>query len=509
MTTPLVFNGIDGSTGHYLQDETSAADLARFILGEDEPIPSPRVEHDGAILNELRARHFRDANPSHAPAWDVEPSDLASAGWGVIFAHDGAPAIKDALKELLEHRKAQAGCIKERYYREFSGAEGYRAGAPNESKQTLLARYYTTPGMPAHPDQVPYYLLIVGDPERIPYRFQYQLDIEYAVGRLHFETLDGRPDLDAYASYAHSVVEAETTGLSLPRRAAFFGVCNDDDPATTLSATELVAPLPEELRAKVAGGAGWEFQTLLGPHARKENLASLLGGNQTPALLFTASHGMGFPSGHQRQAPHQGALLCQEWPGPHKWSREIPEDFYFAADDVGGDAGLLGLIAFHFACFGAGTPQLSDFDHLRGLSKRSGLAPRAFVARLPQRLLGHPRGGALAVVGHVERAWSTSFLGDARGGRQLQAFQGALARLLQGYPVGYAMEVFNQRYAALSEALAYELNEIQYGKAPDVFTLSGMWTVNNDARSYVVFGDPAVRLLVNNKPPIRVEPPRS
>ncbi|MCP4367615.1 MAG: hypothetical protein GY797_05815, partial [Deltaproteobacteria bacterium] len=225
----------------------------------------------------------------------------------------------------------------------------------------------------ADPDKVPYYLLIVGNPETINYRFQSQLDVQYAVGRIDFGD-----DLDAYDNYARSVVEAESGRVKLPRDVSFFGVANTDDPATALSADNLVSPLVEHLK----GHANWKINAFLKDEAKKSQLAQLLGGDQTPALLFTASHGMEFPNGNKHQIPHQGALLCQDWPGPNHWRGTIPQDLYFAGDDLPGNANLLGLLGFFFACYGGGTPKFDEFAK-QAFKDRAEIAPHAFLAGLP------------------------------------------------------------------------------------------------------------------------------
>lgn len=471
----LAFNGVDGATGGYLLPPMSPDQLSGIVRGE-----SP----DPALAKELSWWHHRFSEPTFAPVEGVDPKDLAQTGWGVVFAAGTDAAVREALKELLDHRRAAAGGR----YKEFTAELAYR---PGESKRDFLARHGAGPG-PVDPDKVPYYLLLVGDPESLPYSFQYQLDVQYGVGRIHFDSVE------EYRAYAHNVVAAETSPPRRPPIVSFFAVQNPDDRATGLSTSELVAPLAEKLSATTAGR--FKVQTDAASAATKDRLGQLLGGDATPGLLFTASHGVGFPKGHASQARHQGALLCQDWLGPVQHKGPLEPKHYFSADDVAAEADLSGLLAFHFACYGAGTPRYDEFAAQSGVqgassATRPELAAGAFVSALPKRLLSHPAGGALAVIGHVERAWGYSFLWPGAG-RQTAVYESCLARLLDGHPVGSAFEYFNQRYAELSSDLSVVLEDIKYGKAPDHMELGAMWTENNDARGFAVVGDPAVRLAV-------------
>ena len=78
-----------------------------------------------------------------------------------------------------------------------------------------------------------------------------------------------------------------------------------------MSADNLIAPLSEEFGA---WKEDWTFNTYLREKATKAQLGNLLGGDQTPSLLFTASHGMSFSAGQRSTNKSQGALLCQDSP---------------------------------------------------------------------------------------------------------------------------------------------------------------------------------------------------
>ncbi|HET7502993.1 MAG TPA: hypothetical protein VFK02_18360 [Kofleriaceae bacterium] len=476
----LVAYGVDATTGEYLLPEIVPSRIARAVTGAP-PTPEELADADARRLSMLQT--------PFGVVEGVDPNDLSQSGWAVAFpavaegseAAARQAAVRDALAPLLVHRRAEAGAL----YQEYTGERGYRAG---ETKQQYLARLGAGPG-PVRPQKVPYYLLLVAAPEEIPFQVQYQLDVQYAVGRIAFDTVE------EYARYARSVVDAETGQVTRARRASFFGVANPDDVATQLSADHLVAPLVEYVTGR-GDRHGFTVDSQLGDAATRARLIELLA--DPPALLFTASHGMGFPSGHDAQRDRQGAILCQDWPGP---GNRVGREHYFTGEDLPAQADLRGMIGVLFACFGGGTPMRDDFAH-RALGEADArtLSPAPLIARLPQRMLGHPAGGALAVVGHIDRAWGSAFLWidpeqELETQSHREVFESLLDSLLAGKRLGLAMESFSNRYAELAADLSERIDGILSRRETyDDAELAHMWICSSDARNYAVLGDPAVRL---------------
>ena len=475
----IVANGINGVTGQYDVPPIALEDFARTLKGISPENAAP--DHVTERGRKLRQPSFARALP-----WGVEPHDVPRAGWGIVFHRDEPAAVRQALGPLIEHRRRQVGDatrVKELEY------------FPGESASSWLARY----GVAWHnvqPTCIPYYLLWVGSPERLNFDVTHEVDSDYCVGLLDFDTPD------EYARYAESVVRYETAqALSNGREAVFFGTRHPFDEATMLSADWLVGPLVDGMPASgltpaepgVAQQLGFRHRKLVADNATRRALTDVFAAvTSKPSLLFTASHGMVWPNGDSRQFSAQGALLCQDWPG---FGGVAPEH-YFAAGDVPESGRVDGLITFHFACYGGGTPLHDLYEFEKGEAPPA-IAPKPFIAALPRRLLAHPAGGALACVGHVERAWGSSITGNVPS-PQIRAFQRAIAQLLIGKPVGVAVQEFNDLSATVSTVLTRVLGDAFHGKPVDDFELVSTWTQRNDAAGFVVIGDPAVRLRVND-----------
>jgi CHAT domain-containing protein len=461
-------NGIDFETGTYAFPPRSIDEIAKQVLVR------PGVDS----FDKFRG----DVPRSFGLPFGVTDK-LEDGGWGIVFHDDTSPEVRKALEPLIEFRRTRAtNRLKVLDYKKGEQARGW------------YERHGISPGN-VDPEIIPYYLLLIGTPDQIPFEFQYLIGVEYAVGRLAFDKADD------YERYARSTVTYESA-KTVPnaKEIAYWGTRHLGDPATNLSASLLIDPLANgvpgaagALKRAINTEIGYDRKMSLGDDATKANLLQSLHAQKPPAMLFTASHGMQMRSGQAAQATAQGALLCQDWPG----FGSVRAEHFIAAADITDDANVNGLVALLFACFGAGTPDADQFlMDLSQAGKTPPLAPQPFIAALPRRLLAHPNGSALAVIGHVDRAWGFSIQAPKVADAQISTFRNSIGNILNGTPVGHAMcEQFGARFSLLSALLLSATSP----SAPAAMRLSDRdlvtrWLERNDAQNYVLLGDPAVRI---------------
>jgi hypothetical protein len=443
--------GVEADTGETLPppDEARLAAAARAEPGS------------GAELNR------RLASATFGAVIEINEEKLADTGWGVLFARDDpdADAIEAQLRPLLDRRAGESAGR----FKLFKGNQGY---LPGDTAEAWLARKGVGLDLVDPEGGVPYYLLLIGGPEMIPVDFQYRLDLYWACGRLNF------PAVADYGAYAANVTRYETAAGPVARRAAMFAPQHDFDAATQLFQQFVALPISQR---PPLNGFAWEL--LLGANATKTALREVLA--SAPALLFTGGHGMEFAPDDARLLTTQGALVCQDWPGPG--TGPLKPDYWFGADDVPAHATAFGTIHLLFACYGGGYGATDSFRDAGGQPRR--IANRAGFARLPQALMANPLGGPLAVIAHIDRAFAYSFQTPS-GGQQNQGFREIMFALMLGRRVGSALDRFNLKWATVSTAIA---DRLRGGGAEDQ-ELARLWIQRDDARNYLLFGDPAVRL---------------
>jgi hypothetical protein len=465
----IYLNGIDPDTGHYAIPPMPIDELAKHVRAHPGEVPA--ANQRGKVPRAFAAQ------------FGVDMTSISEVGWAIVFPEGCPKKIRDAMAPLIEHRRKQA--------KDLVKVLDYKKG---EQTRDWYSRNRIAVGT-FEAAKVPYYLLLAGPPTTIPFEFEYLISVEYAVGRLAFDTPS------QYAQYAEDVVAYETSKkVANAKEIVYWGTQHPGDPATELSATMLIDPLANGV-AGAAGSAktpvhervGYARTLLSGKQAVRSALINTLHAKTPPAVLFTASHGMAIKSGDKRQVTDNGALLSQDWQGFGGVNRTD----YLAAADIDDKANVRGLVAFLFACYGGGTPDTDQFVmDLADAGKAPPIAPEPFVAALPSRLLAHPNGSALAVVGHVDRAWSFSIQPTNATESHIGPFYNGLCFVLSGCPVGHAIaQQFGQKYAALSAALLSAISPTTPSalRPPDR-DLVNFWLERNDAQNYVVLGDPAVRI---------------
>jgi hypothetical protein len=465
------------------------------------------------VLGPLPSQSLSDAPrptqrlPPHlAIPW--HSNDLQAEKWGVIAPATAAgDQMLPWIRPLCELRKRQCGLE--------SGAELHVWRVPSDmtpqQARAWRAEYERVPA-----SDRPGYLLILGDLHEVSHELQQELMVSAAVGRLCFTDAEGQPDRAGYEAYCAKVcdIEARRAEWSASARLLLYAA-HDGTVASQEGYYDLIRECYRDAKAEKDEQLARMDLQLFGrsddhewytsdtdPAARARTLLHHAQMSD-PAVLMSLTHGLAVSDPAQRPA-HQGAPVLGEAAGRRR--SEVLDQTFFA------QRFLPRGFWFIKACFGAGTPAASVYEHwLESLYELGGYAGnprdalaylasppvRPFIARVPQVALAHSD-GPLGVVGHVDLAWTYGYQGvDETSPRDTRPEPGpyydVLRMVLCGHRFGAAVASLSDKAQQIGTHLAslYGSAEISGGGAEQRLLRDWLWMRYHDLSGYILLGDPA------------------
>lgn len=396
--------------------------------------------------------------------------------------------------------------------------------------------------------------LLVGTPQEIPFAFQSLLDSVVSVGRLDFtdppwkSQTRAKIEIERMRAYVDKVEAVAKSGPSKAAATLYSTGVIEPNVARQMSAdlakqgvgsgdTQMGRGLtaqfrnflgharqriirPEELPVRRTDEPLWDYTVrrylvqplrdrldgwkpeitpsyLFGKSATTRNLLNRLA-DDSPCgtkynVLFAASHGLSPADLATAGAltAYEGDSLDASFANPY-WDKPLLENG----------------IWFQFGCYSFGAPKNpSDVPWQRAKQTHR---YDDFVAELPKALLGHKR-GPLAFIGHLDATPYQALIEtsepdqaedheivERRFGGRREAFLSAFHALMHGQATGVAVSAINKRADVLSSAIIQLFTYLQYDRPMDragsLAWLADSFVALSDARHWLVFGDPAVRL---------------
>ncbi len=489
-------------------------DIQLFLADADgEEALAGGLEEDALAEAGAPPEDGDDGAPVSFRASDEDPNDLYAQGWGLI-APEGPEG--DRLLEVLQP------LIDRRTEDQDMPVAVYRVPPDMDHEAALDWVDKVLEDPEADVADIPAYLCVLGRLDQVSLALQQVAAVDSYVGRVCFE------QEDHYASYVAKLLAWERRQAEQDRGRALFFSSLDGTGATTVAQKFLIEPTLTDARRFIEEAKSNPRRDRFPVSELVElstdryacDASELLdcAGVDAPSVLFSMSHGSGapkegWPAGdHQRRV--QGAVSLG---GGEK----------MLGDDIADRPFLPGGLWFLFACYGAGTPSRSAYFHwlaklreqrrFRGRAERvlHGLPDgdeRPFVANLPLSALANEH-GPLAVMGHLDLAWSYSFQDPGRrGANRYKRFQDVLRQMVSGSRAGIALHELHRARRQLDQEMAVRADAVAADGEDETLALrledGHRWMLRADLDGYVLLGDPATRLnLAPRKKAIRAAAP--